>query len=101
MRINCPYCGSRDLREFTFLGEACEADAARDAAAPGKSGGALSATGPQAAAYDAVYLRDNPLGRSRGWWFHDHGCRSWLLIERDNRTHDILSVSLARPEAGQ
>lgn len=79
MRINCPYCGSRDLREFTFLGEACEAGDP----------------------FEAVYLRDNPMGRSRGWWFHYHGCRSWLLIERDNRTHEIFSVSLAREEAGR
>lgn len=79
MRITCPYCGSRDLREFTFLGEAC---------APGDP-------------YEQAYLRDNPAGRSTGLWSHDNGCRSWLLIERDSRTHEIFSVSLARREAGQ
>lgn len=84
MRITCPYCGSRDLREFTCLGEA-QPDRAR---APGD-------------ACEKVYLRDNPAGRSSSWWSHDNGCRSWLLIERDSRTHEIFSVALARQETGQ
>lgn len=91
MRINCPYCGSRDLREFTFHGEACASSRARAPCEPGAPSDPV----------DATYLRDNPAGRSTGWWTHDQGCRSWLLIERDNRSHEIFSVSLARREAGQ
>lgn len=95
MRITCPYCGSRDLREFTFHGEACEAR--RGACEAHEASEPSQASAP----VDATYLRDNPAGRSTGWWTHDQGCRSWLLIERDNRTHEIFSVSLARQEAGQ
>ncbi|MGQ3673764.1 sarcosine oxidase subunit delta [Xanthobacter sp. TB0136] len=74
MRIPCPYCGSRDLREFTYQGDA-------------------EATGD---AFERTYLRTNPFGRHKGWWYHDNGCRSWLLVERDTRTHEIHSVTLAR-----
>ncbi|RIX97768.1 sarcosine oxidase subunit delta [Aureimonas flava] len=91
MRIDCPFCGPRDLREFSFLGDAeaagsalADATPAADAAAPDEAG--------------RVYLRANPAGRHRGLWYHEAGCRSWLAIERDTRTHEIFSVELARKE---
>jgi sarcosine oxidase subunit delta len=83
MRIDCPFCGSRDLREFTFLGDA-------DAAA----GGWDADVSPQAEA-DRVYLRANPAGRHVGHWYHEAGCRSWLTVVRDTVTHAIHSVALA------
>lgn len=90
MRINCPFCGSRDLREFTFRGDA-EAVRSEWSDAP---------AGPDAvhAEADRVYLRDNPAGRHRGLWYHAAGCRSWLVIERHTRTHEIFSVVLAAKE---
>lgn len=84
MRIDCPYCGSRDLREFTYLGDA---DAARRLAVGGET------VLPEAAA-DLVHLRDNPAGTHRGLWYHEQGCRSWLEIERSTTTHEIASVAL-------
>lgn len=86
MRIACPYCGTRDLREFTFLGDAQSAGLAEPDTTPASAGW------PDA---DRIYFRDNPAGRHRGLWYHENGCRSWLAIERDTRTHEIFSVVLA------
>jgi methylglutamate dehydrogenase subunit B len=87
MRIPCPYCGLRDSAEFVTIGEASvrrpNPDAA-DAAA-------------QFFAY--AYLRDNLAGLGEELWYHAQGCRSWLKIVRDTRTHQIESVALAREVA--
>ncbi len=47
---------------------------------------------------EVVYLRDNPAGLNREYWFHAAGCQSWLLVERDTRTHEIFKVQPARQE---
>lgn len=80
MRIQCPYCGSRDLSEFTYLGDAMLADRP-------------SGDDP-VAMHDYVYLRTNPAGAQNELWYHSAGCRSWLDVTRDTRTHEIASVSL-------
>jgi heterotetrameric sarcosine oxidase delta subunit len=81
MRIHCPYCGERDAHEFSYRGDA---NLARpDPAAPGAA----------AEFCDFVYLRDNPAGVHREHWYHGAGCHSWLVVERDTRTHEILSAS--------
>jgi sarcosine oxidase subunit delta len=54
---------------------------------------------PDAAFHDYVYLRDNPAGPCRELWFHAAGCHSWLVVERDTRTHEIRSVTFARGDA--
>jgi heterotetrameric sarcosine oxidase delta subunit len=89
MRINCPFCGERDLQEFVYQS---------DANAYGPS---VPAEGPVSdevrdRAADAVYFLDNPAGPHEGLWYHRWGCRSWLRVRRDTRTHAILSVALAR-----
>ncbi len=85
MLIRCPYCGPRDLAEFTVLGEAV----ARPAVAGDPGAAVLTA-----AFAEAVYVRDNPAGPHRESWYHGP-CRSWLSIERDTRDHRILAVALA------
>jgi methylglutamate dehydrogenase subunit B len=85
MRIPCPLCGERGSEEFLYLG-------------------AASVTRPDTNAepeawYRYVYLRDNPAGANREFWHHQHGCRSWLVVERDTRSHTILGASLARKTA--
>jgi heterotetrameric sarcosine oxidase delta subunit len=80
MRIDCPHCGSRDVREFTYLGDATVERP--DAAAPD----ALEQF------TDYVCLRDNPAGPHREFWYHGSGCQAWLVVTRDTRTHDILAV---------
>jgi sarcosine oxidase subunit delta len=57
------------------------------------------ADAPDAAFHDYVYLRDNPAGPCRELWFHAAGCHSWLVVERDTRTHEIRSVTFARGDA--
>jgi len=83
MRIRCPFCGERDLEEFSIRGAA-------PAARPDPDG-------PHALAafYDYVYLRDNPAGPLKEHWYHAAGCRRWLVVTRDTRTHEILDVALA------
>ena len=86
MLIPCPYCGPRDLAEFTVLG------AARPR--PVVAADALDGAAALAAFTAHVYERDNPAGPQAEHWFHA-GCRSWLVVRRDTRTHEILSVALA------
>lgn len=87
MLINCPFCGLRDLAEFSVNGEAVARPVSHDD---------LDDPDLRASFVDAVYFRDNPAGPHREYWFHAAGCQSWLLVERDTRTHDILKVELAR-----
>ena len=88
MRIQCPFCGERDLSEFTYLGAA--AFQRPDPGAP-EAGTAF---------YEAVYLRDNPAGPHEELWYHASGCRSWLRVTRNTRNHEILGVELARQVSG-
>ncbi len=46
--------------------------------------------------HDYVYLRDNPAGPHRELWQHVSGCRAWLVVTRDTRTHEIARSSRAR-----
>jgi sarcosine oxidase subunit delta len=88
MRIPCPFCGSRDAAEFSYLG-----DAGVTRPAPAAAGADLSA-----AMFDYVYLRNNPAGLLREYWYHGGGCHGWLVVERDTRTHRIVGTSMARAE---
>ena len=81
MRIQCPYCGERDLSEFSYLGDASYRRPDPNA--------------PQTTYYEAVYLRDNPAGPHEELWYHTSGCRSWLRVTRNTRTHEILGVAFA------
>ena len=58
MRIICPYCGDAAVDEFVYHG-----DAAADAA------GRLAAD-RDGRLVDYVYLRDNPAGPHREFWYH-------------------------------
>ena len=85
MIINHPLLGPRDSAEFVYLGDASlierpnpEAEDAADQF------------------HDYAYLRDNPAGELRELWFHEGGDRSWLVVTRDTRTHEIFKVELAR-----
>jgi methylglutamate dehydrogenase subunit B len=81
MRLACPFCGERDSSEYSYLGDASR----------------LRARGGEATreSFEAVYLRDNPAGRHDELWYHAFGCRSWLKVTRDTRTHEIFAVELA------
>ena len=81
MRIDCPFCGTRDQGEFSYLGDATVVRPA--------------ATAAMDAFVDYVYLRDNPAGPHRELWYHGQGCRAWLEVTRDVRTHAIHGVKAA------
>ena len=85
MRIPCPFCGLRGNEEFTYLG-----DAAVRRPDPNAAGAAR-------AFHDYVYLRDNPAGLHQELWYHGGGCRNWLVVTRNTRTHEI---SDAKPADG-
>jgi heterotetrameric sarcosine oxidase delta subunit len=86
MRIPCPFCGERDLSEFSYLGDA---------------GYRRPEFGSENVEefYEAVYLRDNPAGPHEELWYHAFGCCSWLIVARNTRTHEILAARLAKQEA--
>jgi heterotetrameric sarcosine oxidase delta subunit len=81
MLIPCPWCGPRSQIEFTYGGDATLRRPAPDA--------------PEAAWTDYVYLRDNPCGPLDELWYHGAGCRSWFVVRRNTRTHDILASAPA------
>ena len=83
MRLPCPHCGIRDSQEFSYLGDA-------NVKRPGP--GDMS----EAAMMKYVYERDNPAGLQREYWRHSAGCRAWIVVVRDTRTHRIESAAPAR-----
>ena len=88
MRLPCPYCGTRGVQEFTYLGDA-------NVKRPGLE--AMS----EAAMVEYVYQRDNPAGRHREYWRHSAGCRAWIVVVRDTKTHRIEAAEPARREAAR
>lgn len=86
MLIPHPLLGLRDAQEFVYLGDASlmhRPDWQAENAAE--------------AFHDYIYLRDNPAGVHQELWFHEQGDRSWLVVTRDTRTHEIIKAELARP----
>lgn len=80
MRIPCPFCGSRDISEFVYRGDAKPVRPDAD----------------DAAFHAYVYVRDNPAGDATEHWYHAGGCRNWLRVTRNTLTHAISSAVLAR-----
>ena len=87
MRIPCPHCGSRGHEEFAYYGDATPVRP--DPLQPGA----------EQAFCDYVYLRDNPAGTHRELWYHAQGCQTWLIVERDTRSHAVGRVVEARRAA--
>ena len=82
MRIPCPYCGSRDVHEFVYRGDAAAVRPATETAGEDE-------------VFNYVYLRDNIAGVMREHWYHAQGCRNWIEVTRDTRTHVISGAKLA------
>jgi sarcosine oxidase subunit delta len=83
MRLSCPICGERDQSEFVYRGDATLKRP--DPAAPGA----------QRAFYEFVHLRSNPAGWHFEHWYHEFGCRSWIVVERNTVTHEVRGATLA------
>lgn len=75
MRLPCPCCGLRDLREFTCKGAATDLRRPAPDAAP-------------EAWDDYLHNRTNPAGETRDLWYHDP-CGTWVCITRDTVTHAV------------
>jgi len=91
MRIECCYCGLRGNEEFAYLGDATLSRPRAEQNADG--------AGQRACFTEYVYLRANPAGPHRELWQHVGGCRAWLVVTRDTRTHEIIAVEPARDVA--
>jgi len=74
MRLPCPCCGWRDLREFTYKGAA---DALHRPAPDDASGWD-----------DHLHNRANPAGETRDLWYHDP-CGTWVCVTRDTVSHAV------------
>lgn len=81
MRIPCPICGTRDRREFTYVG----------AALPRPSDEEWGAGWD-----DYLHNRENPAGQTRDLWQHEAGCGAWLVVTRNTVNHAVLGAELAR-----
>jgi len=44
--------------------------------------------------YEYLYLRKNIAGIHKELWFHQQGDRSWLVVSRNTKTHEIVKVDL-------
>jgi sarcosine oxidase subunit delta len=67
--LTCPNCGPRDVAEFSYGGQVLD----QPPAVSDPAGSNLP--GPQ-----------------RERWYHQFGCRRWLLAERDVRTNKVLGT---------
>jgi len=83
LQIHCPFCGARDHSEFAYGKDATVTYPPLDASADDW--------------HDAVFMRANIRGVQLETWQHIHGCRQWLVVERDTVTHSIHSVRAAHP----
>lgn len=83
MLIRCPWCGERDVSEFSYLGDA----------------GKVRPRNPERATredwLDYVYTRPNPRGPHLEYWHHAAGCRQWIRVRRDTLTHEVLAAAPA------
>jgi sarcosine oxidase, subunit delta len=85
MRIHCPYCGARDLLEFTWGGEAGISRPLNPQTCSDEEWGAY------------LFIRKNPRGTLRERWCHTYGCGQWFEVQRDTMTHALESALDAKP----
>jgi heterotetrameric sarcosine oxidase delta subunit len=81
MRIPCPLCGNRDRREFYYYGTEDYLNRPTD-------------QGTIEELDNHLFLRDNPAGLTRDVWYHEQGCGSWLIVQRNTITHEVLGSEL-------
>ncbi len=73
-RLTCPFCGTRELREFVFH--------------------KTLPSGEHGSAYQRTYERIASLEHSAEHWQHLEGCRGWLLVHRNPSSGQVISVEL-------
>ena len=83
MLITCPYCGPRDVGEYTYQGD-------------GNRTRPDQASTDQNAWNEYVYDRVNTAGDHREIWQHSGGCRAHLTVMRNTLTHALTTEGFAR-----
>lgn len=75
--IACPYCGDRAQVEFVY-------ERTLDSV--------VTIDMPPEMAIARLYARTNPVGLDDELWRHVYGCRQWIVLQRNRRSHEIRSV---------
>lgn len=88
IRIDCPWCGTRDMVEFTYGGDAINK---RPQDSPETS---------EDQWVEYVYRRDDTRGPHLEYWHHVNGCRQWVKVKRDTVTHEVLATGPAHELLG-
>jgi heterotetrameric sarcosine oxidase delta subunit len=84
--VRCPHCGPREATEYVYGGELTERPAER----------------PERRELNRyLYVRENPAGLQREWWFHAAGCNRWLVVTRDTVTNEVHDAVAAEAAAGE
>lgn len=78
--IECPYCGLREMTEFSCHGEAHIARPKNSLKLSDRDWG------------DYVFFRQNPKGWHRERWYHKDGCRKWFNVLRHTVTDEIAKT---------
>ena len=82
--VACPFCGPRDVGEFSFGGETHARPANPD-----------QLSGTEWAHY--FYDRHNIDGPQTEWWYHRQGCSQWFQAERDTLTNRVIRSWAPQP----
>lgn len=85
-RFDCPFCGLRDEREFSFAGEA------------GKI--RPDTTGPVSDTdwAEYLYMQSNPKGATEEIWVH-LTCQEYFAMTRDSVTGEVFATTCLRTPA--
>jgi heterotetrameric sarcosine oxidase delta subunit len=78
--LPCPYCGSRNVSEFRYVGELSERP---DPNATGVEEWRVF-----------LYMRANPAGWTTETWYHRAGCRQHFVVERHTVTNEVRASRL-------
>jgi sarcosine oxidase, subunit delta len=81
MTLDCPWCGPRVAAEFQYRGEIVARPRPDDT--------------NQAEWRSYLFMRSNQTGVNRERWYHTHGCRRFLTVERDLATNTVIGVAKA------
>jgi sarcosine oxidase, subunit delta len=75
MLLPCPHCGTRNVGEFRYVGEATSRPDPATTTPPGWR--------------RYLYFRTNGLGWARESWYHGSGCRRYFTVERHTGTNQV------------
>jgi sarcosine oxidase, subunit delta len=78
--LPCPYCGSRNVSEFRYVGELSERP---DPNATGVEEWRVF-----------LYMRANPASWTTETWYHRAGCRQHFVVERHTVTNEVRASRL-------